>query len=170
MTHQNLIALISGLYQLNPEHNPDEPPLPHPVSLFTLPLFHVFGFFMLLRALSLGETLVLMERFDFETMLKVVEKYKVTYMPVSPPLIVAFIKSELTKKYDLSSLLLLGCGGAPLGKEVSEKFKEKFPNVEILQVRENLSCSFILNLNIGNFCFFLIISVKWNQLIAFLIT
>ncbi|KAJ0048242.1 hypothetical protein Pint_15660 [Pistacia integerrima] len=133
LTHRNLIALISGHYHLKPEVNPDEPPPPHPVSLFTLPLFHVFGFFMLLRALTLGETLVLMERFDFETMLKVVEKYKVTYMPVSPPLIVAFVKSELTKKYDLSSLLVLGCGGAPLGKELAEKFKEKFPNVEIFQ-------------------------------------
>ncbi|KAF2302632.1 hypothetical protein GH714_000487 [Hevea brasiliensis] len=88
---------------------------------------------MLLTAAALGETVVLMERFDFEGMLRVVEKYKVNYMPVSPPLIVAFVKSELTKKYDLSSLLLLGCGGAPLGKEVADRFKEKFPQVEIVQ-------------------------------------
>ncbi|KAJ4712536.1 4-coumarate:CoA ligase-like protein [Melia azedarach] len=84
-------------------------------------------------AVAQGETLVLMERFDFETMLKAVEKYRVKYMPVSPPLIVAFIKSELTKKYDLSSLEVLGCGGAPLGKEVAEQFKEKFPDVDIMQ-------------------------------------
>ncbi|TXG51307.1 hypothetical protein EZV62_023831 [Acer yangbiense] len=133
LTHRNLIALIAGLYQLKTESSPDQPPEPHPVSLITVPLFHVFGFFMLVRAVSFGETLVLMDRFDFETMLKSVEKYRVIYMPVSPPLIVAFVKSELTKKYDLSSLQLLGCGGAPLGKEVAEKFREKFPNVEISQ-------------------------------------
>jgi len=55
-------------------------------------------------------------------------------MPVSPPLIVAFVKSDLTEKYDLSSLRSLGCGGAPLGKEVADNFKEKFPHVEIVQV------------------------------------
>lgn len=136
LTHRNLIALIAGYYHLQPEIDPNEPPPPHPVSLFTMPLFHVFGFFMLVRAVAQGETLVLMERFDFETMLKAVEKYRVKYMPVSPPLIVAFIKSELTKKYDLSSLEVLGCGGAPLGKEVAEQFKEKFPDVDIMQVWE----------------------------------
>ncbi|GKE58496.1 ribonuclease H-like domain-containing protein, partial [Tanacetum coccineum] len=44
---------------------------------------------------SLGETLLLMERFDFEEMLKTVERFKVTYMPVSP-LVVAMVKSEVT--------------------------------------------------------------------------
>ncbi|CAN1267959.1 4-coumarate--CoA ligase-like 9 [Linum perenne] len=106
---------------------------PHPVSLMTVPLFHVFGFFMLVKAIAIGETVVLMQRFDFEGMLRAVEKYRVTYMPVSPPIIVGMLKSELTKKYDLSSLFVLGCGGAPLGKDVAEKFMEKFPNVDIIQ-------------------------------------
>ncbi|KAK9278395.1 hypothetical protein L1049_027960 [Liquidambar formosana] len=96
-------------------------------------MFHVFGFFMLVRAVAVGETLVLMEKFDFEKMLRAVEKYRVTYMPVSPPLVVALAKSEVAGKYDLSSLEYLGCGGAPLGKEVSERFAARFPNVDIGQ-------------------------------------
>ncbi|KAM5571723.1 4-coumarate--CoA ligase-like 9 [Rosa sericea] len=132
LSHRNFIALIAGMHALRMEPDPAEPVV-HPVSMFTLPLFHVFGFFMLIRAVSGGETLVLTERFDFEGMLKAVERFKVTYMPVSPPLIVALTKSELTQKYDLSSLRLLGCGGAPLGKDVAERFIQKFPNVEIVQ-------------------------------------
>uniref|UniRef100_A0A803P8C0 Uncharacterized protein n=1 Tax=Cannabis sativa TaxID=3483 RepID=A0A803P8C0_CANSA len=85
------------------------------------------------RGGDFGETLVLMERFDFETMLRAVEKYRVTYMPVSPPLVVALVNSELAKKYDLSSLRLLGCGGAPLGEETIKSFNAKYPNVEITQ-------------------------------------
>ncbi|XP_022738346.1 4-coumarate--CoA ligase-like 9 isoform X1 [Durio zibethinus] len=131
LSHLNLIALIAGFYHLRQFHQGEE--APHPVSFFTVPLFHVFGFFMLARAFSMGETAVFTERFEFEGMLRAIEKYKITYMPVSPPLVVAFIKSDLTKKYDLSSLLLLGCGGAPLGKEVAEQFKEKFPTVELIQ-------------------------------------
>ncbi|KAA8542153.1 hypothetical protein F0562_023305 [Nyssa sinensis] len=130
LTHLNFIALIAGFYYNKSEEDENAP---HPVSLFTLPLFHVFGFFMLIRAVAMGETLVLMEKFDFEEMLRAVEKYKVNYMPVSPPLVVAMAKSELTSKYDLSSLQMLGSGGAPLGKEVSESFSARFPNIEIVQ-------------------------------------
>ncbi|KAB1217318.1 4-coumarate--CoA ligase-like 9 [Morella rubra] len=136
LTHRNMIALVAGLFGNQVESDRNEAQNkkePQPVSLFTVPLFHVFGFFMLVRAVAKGETLVLMGRFDFEVMLKAVEKYKVTYMPVSPPLVVALVKSELVKKYDLSSLLLLACGGAPLGKEVALRFVAKFPNVGIVQ-------------------------------------
>ncbi|KAL5146160.1 4-coumarate--CoA ligase-like 9 [Glycine soja] len=129
LTHRNFIALIGGFYHLRMVVDDD----PHPVSLFTLPLFHVFGFFMLVRAIAVGETLVFMHRFDFEGMLKAVERYRITYMPVSPPLVVALAKSELVKKYDMSSLRYLGSGGAPLGKEVAEDFRAQFPNVEIGQ-------------------------------------
>ncbi|TYJ25595.1 hypothetical protein E1A91_A07G060500v1 [Gossypium mustelinum] len=131
LSHLNIIALVAGYYHLR--KTPQEQEEPHPVSFFTVPLFHVFGFFLLARAFSMGETVVFTDRFEFEGMLRSIEKYKITYMPVSPPLVVAFTKSELTKKYDLSSLMLLGSGGAPLGKEVSERFKEKFPTVELIQ-------------------------------------
>ncbi|XP_020550748.1 LOW QUALITY PROTEIN: 4-coumarate--CoA ligase-like 9 [Sesamum indicum] len=131
ITHRNLIALIAGLY-----HNKlakDEEENTHSVSLFTLPLFHVFGFFMLIRAASMGESVVLMEKFDFVKMLEAVARHRVTYIPVTPPLVVAMAKSDLVDKYDLSSLRSLGCGGAPLGKEVSERLRKKFPHVEIFQ-------------------------------------
>ncbi|GMY15065.1 4-coumarate--CoA ligase-like 9 [Fagus crenata] len=132
LSHRNLIALIAGLTQLRHVSDPD-PNDPLPVLFFTLPLFHVFGFFMAVRAVSMGETMVLMERFEFEGMLRAVEKYKVTYMPVSPPLVVALVKSDLVNKYDISSLRGLGCGGAPLGKETAQLFNAKFPSVDIVQ-------------------------------------
>ncbi|BAT79341.1 hypothetical protein VIGAN_02221400 [Vigna angularis var. angularis] len=133
LTHRNFIALISGYYHLRNNQLAAGEAETQPVSLITLPLFHVFGFFMLVRSIALGETLVLMQRFDFEGMLKTVERYKISMMPVSPPLVVALAKSELVNKYDISSLRMLGCGGAPLGEQVASDFKAKFPNVEISQ-------------------------------------
>ncbi|XP_042062191.1 4-coumarate--CoA ligase-like 9 [Salvia splendens] len=133
LTHRNLIALMAGMYHNKLGEDEVENAAPHPVSILTVPMFHVFGFFMVIRAAALGETVVLMERFHFIKMLEAVERYKVTYMPVTPPLVVAMAKSDLVDRYDLSSLQALGCGGAPLGKEVSERFREKFPHVEILQ-------------------------------------
>lgn len=140
LTHRNIISLVASFHHVEYGANPTEQPQPSgEVSLITLPLFHVFGFLALVRVVAVSETAVFMERFDFETMLKTVDKYKLTSMPVSPPLVVALTKSELTKKYDLSSLQYLSCGGAPLGKEVTDKFKEKFPSVEIIQVVNNFS-------------------------------
>ncbi|KAK4362585.1 hypothetical protein RND71_017826 [Anisodus tanguticus] len=134
LTHRNLIALTSGLYHNSFSNAEDEGvEKEQQVSFMTLPLFHVFGFFMLIRVAGIGETTVLMERFDFGKMLEAVEKYRVTYMPVSPPLVVAMAKSDLALKYDLSSLKFLACGGAPLGKEVAERFNSRFPDVEIVQ-------------------------------------
>ncbi|KAE9587432.1 hypothetical protein Lal_00031844 [Lupinus albus] len=133
LTHRNFIALIGEFYHIKHVTEGQNEEEMQPVSLFTLPLFHVFGFFMLVRAIAMGETLVFMQRFDLEGMLKTVERYGISYMPVSPPLVVALAKSELVNKYDVSSLKLLGCGGAPLGKEVAESFSARFPNTEIVQ-------------------------------------
>lgn len=130
LTHRNLITVIANFFH-NKRASPEGEEFS--VALFTLPLFHVFGFFMLIRGFALGESLVLMERFDFVKMLEAVEKFKVTSMPVSPPIVVALAKSDLVGKYDLSSLRLLGSGGAALGKETSERFMAKFPTVEISQ-------------------------------------
>ncbi|XVF11565.1 hypothetical protein REPUB_Repub08aG0038700 [Reevesia pubescens] len=129
MTHRNLIAMMAAIHHSNPTEADGNGKPPREVTFFTVPLFHVFGFFMLLGAVLLAETVVLTERFEFEEMLRAIEKYKITGMPVSPPLVVAFVKSDLTKKYDLSSLQGLGCGGAPLSKEVAQRFSEKFPNM-----------------------------------------
>ncbi|XP_057786001.1 4-coumarate--CoA ligase-like 9 isoform X2 [Salvia miltiorrhiza] len=133
LTHRNLIAVITQFYHNAKAKRGDMVVYDHPVSLFTLPLFHVFGLFMMIRAASMGESLVLMEKFDFVKMLAAVERYRVTYMPVAPPLIVAMVKSDLVDKYDLSSLQVLGSGGAPLGEDVAERFKAKFPHVGIVQ-------------------------------------
>eukprot|EP00262_Sarcandra_glabra_P000269 TRINITY_DN1032_c0_g1_i2.p1 TRINITY_DN1032_c0_g1~~TRINITY_DN1032_c0_g1_i2.p1 ORF type:complete len:360 (+),score=52.60 TRINITY_DN1032_c0_g1_i2:88-1080(+) len=103
------------------------------VSLYTVPLFHIFGFFFTVKAVAVGESVVLMERFEFRTMLRAIQAYRVTYMPVSPPLVLAMAKSEEVSGYDLSSLELIGCGGAPLGKEVVDRFTARFPNVEVVQ-------------------------------------
>ncbi|KAL3716753.1 hypothetical protein ACJRO7_008351 [Eucalyptus globulus] len=109
MTHGNMIAGLASARQAELGAKP--------VLLFPLPLFHVYGFAGILKAFGIGATVVLMGKFEFEAMLKAVEKYRVGLLPVSPPAVLALVKSELIRKYDLSSLRTVMCGGAPLGKE-----------------------------------------------------
>ncbi|CAO2182021.1 unnamed protein product [Urochloa humidicola] len=138
VTHRNLIALICT-HKANREKvekeaaEAGEEPPPPTVALLPLPLFHVFGFMMMLRSVAMGETAVLMERFDFGAVLRAIERYRVTLLPAAPPVLVAMIKSEEARRRDLSSLLVIGIGGAPLGREVAERFAAIFPDIELVQ-------------------------------------
>ncbi|XP_078176782.1 4-coumarate--CoA ligase-like 5 isoform X1 [Carex rostrata] len=138
MTHRNLIACVANTHArriniLAEAVAAGEPPPPQTVALFTIPLFHVFGFFMLFRSVALGETTVLMERFEFGAMLNAIEKHKVTFVPAAPPLIVGLVKSPDVLRFDLSSLESMAVGGAPLGRELAEQFVARFPDVELVQ-------------------------------------
>ncbi len=55
-------------------------------------------------ALHVGATVVIMPRFDLEQCLQLLEKYRVTFANVVPPMVLAFAKSPLVDKYDLSRL------------------------------------------------------------------
>ncbi|XP_078434219.1 AMP-dependent synthetase and ligase family protein [Wolffia australiana] len=125
LSHLNFIAILAS--------DNDGEVAPSHVSFFTVPIFHVFGLTMLLRVIAAGDTMVFLERLDFVSMLRAIEKHRVTGMPVSPPLIVAMLKSEVAERFDLSSLVKVGCGGAPLGKEVAERFAKRYPHVQIIQ-------------------------------------
>ncbi|XP_027358439.1 4-coumarate--CoA ligase-like 9 [Abrus precatorius] len=127
LTHRNLTALAVGYDAVREERK--EPP----VFLYTMPFFHVYGFTFSLRAMVLSETVVIMERFRFREMLRAVERFRVTNIAMVPPLVVALTKDGVTDGYDLTSLVGIACGAAPLGKETAEAFKSKFPGVVIIQ-------------------------------------
>ncbi|XP_054777253.1 4-coumarate--CoA ligase-like 9 [Prosopis cineraria] len=127
LTHRNLIALAASYDATRSQR---ERPA---VFLYTIPYFHVYGFTYSLRSVVLSETVVLMERFRMEKMLKAVDEFRVTHLAVAPPVVVAMAKGDVTDGYDLSSLEGIACGAAPLGKDAAAAFKSKFPRVVIVQ-------------------------------------
>jgi 4-coumarate--CoA ligase len=60
----------------------------------------------------------IMNKFDFVQMLEYTQKYRITFLILVPPVVVAMAKSPITKTYDLSSVEDVGSGAAPLGREV----------------------------------------------------
>jgi acyl-CoA synthetase (AMP-forming)/AMP-acid ligase II len=86
-----------------------------------LPFFHIYGMIVVMSlALSKGATVVSMPRFDLEQFLSIVEKYKVTFAPLAPPIVLALAKHPLVDKFNLSSLRLIISGAAPLGADVEK--------------------------------------------------
>lgn len=95
------------------------------VALSVLPLFNVLGMQQAMNCpIYIGNTTVLLSRFDLEAMLKGIEKYKATLLVNVAPIDQAIATYPYTKNYDLSSLRLCVSGGAPVPLPVFEKFKE----------------------------------------------
>ncbi|KDP29158.1 hypothetical protein JCGZ_16547 [Jatropha curcas] len=129
LTHRNFIA-TSVMVTADQDRNKE----PKNVFLCFLPMFHIFGFAVTTYSqLKRGNTVVSMEKFELEKMLRNVEKYKVTYLFVVPPVMIALAKQSLVKKFDLSSFKVIGSGAAPLGKDVMEECTKNLPHIDIIQ-------------------------------------
>jgi len=90
-----------------------------------LPLFHVFAMqTVMLIPLCLGAVIHLVPRFDLAGLLDLIEREKPAMLPGVPTIYAAINGVPDIEKRDLSSLRLCISGGAPLPKEVRERFVE----------------------------------------------
>ena len=113
LTHRNLVA---NALQTEPCIQPVE----HEVALAFLPFFHIYGMSVLMNlGLSTGATVVTMPRFDLEQALDLIQRHRVTRFYAVPPVVLALAKHPIVDQYDLSSLVQVFSGAAPLGAELA---------------------------------------------------
>ena len=119
LTHHNLVAELNGV-----NGRPDVVcPTDQDTLLAFLPFFHIYGIVMFLNfALWRGATVVSTPRFDLEQYLEMVQRFKVTYLHLVPPIVVALAKHPLVDKYDLSTAKWALSAAAPLGGPAAEAF------------------------------------------------
>lgn len=126
LTHSNFISVVT-LFKWSMDVSNSR----NDVFLCFIPIFHIYGLaFFGLGLLATGNTVVLMQKYDLQGMLEAIHKHKVNSIPAVPPVIIGLVKHDGTG-YDLSSLRRIGSGAAPLSKEVTERFRKKFPWVEL---------------------------------------
>jgi fatty-acyl-CoA synthase len=96
------------------------------VYLSPAPLYHAAPLAFVLSVLSFGGTVVMMERFDAEQALKLIERYKVTHSQWVPTMFVRMLKlpEEVRKACDLSSLKVAVHAAAPCPVEVKRQMIE----------------------------------------------
>lgn len=92
------MSLISDVYKIGPDS----------VYLSPAPLYHAAPLRFNMAAMRMGATCIVMEHFDAEEYLRLVQKYRVTHSQLVPTMFVRMLKlpAEARAKYDLSSL---GC-------------------------------------------------------------
>ncbi|KAJ6713903.1 4-COUMARATE--COA LIGASE 2-LIKE [Salix viminalis] len=131
LTHKGLITSVAQ--QVDGE-NPNLYFHSEDVILCVLPMFHIYALnSIMLCGLRVGASILIMPKFEIGSLLGLIEKYKVSIAPVVPPVMLAIAKSADLDKHDLSSVRMLKSGGAPLGKELEDTVRAKFPQARLGQ-------------------------------------
>ncbi|WP_274364155.1 long-chain-fatty-acid--CoA ligase [Paenibacillus thermotolerans] len=92
--------------------------------LAALPLFHVFGLTVLMnQAVLRGSLMILLPRFEADTVLQTIDRLKPTTFPGAPTMYIALINHPKIKEYDLSSIKVCVSGSSALPLEVQETFE-----------------------------------------------
>ncbi|KDQ63356.1 hypothetical protein JAAARDRAFT_188937 [Jaapia argillacea MUCL 33604] len=97
------------------------------------PSLHFSFLSQLVAFLFSGVTLVVAPKFDFEDMLRSIEKYRVNILPIVPPHVVLLCKHPAVKKYDLSSITFCLVAAAPLSAELTSQLAKVIPGSRIGQ-------------------------------------
>ncbi|KAK1577898.1 hypothetical protein Q3G72_025820 [Acer saccharum] len=135
LSHRNWIASLAAAHAVRKKARDSSPA----VAMCTVPYFHVYGFRYSLTALAMGETLVFMGgtgRFELGVMLRAIEELRVRHVAASPPVVTMLALDGggvISDGYDLSSLEVVGCGGAYLTLGVIDKFRKRLPTVQLAQ-------------------------------------
>ncbi|SIT83651.1 AMP-binding protein [Edaphobacillus lindanitolerans] len=119
LTHRNLTANAkmcdAWMYKCTPGEE---------TILGILPFFHVYGMTtVLVLAVSQANKMVLVPKFDPETVLKLIDKQSPTLFPGAPTIYIGLLNHPDLGKYDMSSIKACLSGSAPLPVDVQEKFE-----------------------------------------------
>ncbi|KAJ0249054.1 4-coumarate--CoA ligase 4 [Hirschfeldia incana] len=131
ITHKSLVTSIA---QKVDGENPNLNFTGDDVIICFLPMFHTYAFnALILSAMRTGAAILIVPRFELNMVMELIQRYKVTVVPVAPPVVLGFVKSPETERYDLSSVRMMISGAATLRKELEEAVLLKFPNAVLGQ-------------------------------------
>lgn len=111
-------ALASGMWGNGSMQN---------VTLMVVPMFHITGMVSLMHTnISCAATMILMPRWDRELAGALIAKWKVTHWTNIPTMVIDLMASPSFEKFDLSSLVYIGGGGAAMPQAVAQRLWEQF--------------------------------------------
>src|SRR5690606_13224313 len=96
--------------------------------LVVCPMYHSTAFAFCGFTLTVGGTAVIMSEFDAEEMLRIIERERITTTAVVPTMLHRLLQlpESVRGQYDVSSLRVVFCGGAPLSGALARRFMETF--------------------------------------------
>ncbi|TMW58582.1 hypothetical protein Poli38472_010141 [Pythium oligandrum] len=116
LSARNMVANTLQMAQI--EHYGDH-------FLGMLPFFHMYLMIIMHIGFYQGTANVVLPRFEPETFLGALERYKIEKVHIAPPTALFMAHHPLVDEYDLSGTKYLISAGAPLGKEVETLVKNR---------------------------------------------
>jgi acyl-CoA synthetase (AMP-forming)/AMP-acid ligase II len=129
-SHRNIVALVGvSAHNLSRRPQPATPP-PRPKVFMTSPLFHVSGLHNgAISRMQEGATIVWhVGRFDAGVALETMERERCTAWSIVPTTAWRVVNHPDLDRYDLSSLIQVGGGAAPISGALQQRLREVFPN------------------------------------------
>ncbi|KAJ1649264.1 hypothetical protein IWQ61_009594 [Dispira simplex] len=89
-----------------------------------LPFYHIYGLNLLVHSpLVQGYSVIVHRKFQMEKFLASIQKHRINYAYLVPPIMLRLAKDPLVNSYDLSSLQGIASGAAPLSSTLIEEIK-----------------------------------------------
>ncbi len=97
------------------------------VALLVVPMFHITGMVVGMHSgVYTGATLVVMPRWDRELAGRLISHWRVTHWTNIPTMVIDLLASPNFARFDLSSLKLIGGGGAAMPQAVAQRLFEQY--------------------------------------------
>ncbi len=93
--------------------------------LVFLPLYHIYGIMLMGCAAMSGARLVLMERFEPERCLQLIQEQGITLLYAVPQILSALSEWSQLDAYDVHSVRFTQCGAAPVPPALARRFQER---------------------------------------------
>jgi long-chain acyl-CoA synthetase len=90
-----------------------------------LPLSHIYGVMLMNAALGSGAHQIVMERFDLETLLNVIQQHRVTVLHLVPPVLLALANAPHLDRSQFSTIRYALSAAAPLAPDIARRVQER---------------------------------------------
>lgn len=139
-THYNMTSQIQAI---DTEYEPTS--LTSDVHLTFLPFSHMYALALdVVHTFAAGTTLVILPRFEERAFFEAVQKYKITWSLVVPPILITLRQSKMMDGYDTSTLKGMMSAAAPLGDDLAKSVEKRLKNCRIVQAYGKLTRLFSL--------------------------
>jgi len=100
---------------------------PDGVTLIVVPMFHITGLVAVMHGtVFTGATMVLMPRWDRDLAGELISRWKVSAWGNIPTMVIDLLASPHFDRYDLSSLVYIGGGGAAMPQAVAQRLLDNY--------------------------------------------
>lgn len=106
----------------------EDMPLPKTMRLLNHTDFHHASVLLMVMHTYImkGCTTYILRKYSLEKMLRVIQDTKINVFVTQPWIMAALVKEPIVEKYDISSVILIVCGGSCIDKSICNAFYSRF--------------------------------------------